>query len=140
LSGLAKDLGQPHDRHRAGGDDVGQDLGRAAHAGEIPSTTSSTSNVIWFLQACIVGWLAERPRSPRQPPGIAEGLGFAVGGVNEVRMDRAEIVSKFVEGFGTDEYAGRHIRHAVSGIEVLNRRSAARRVSLAEDFLEVAVK
>ena len=29
LGGLAEDLGQPHDRHRAGGDDVGQDLTRA---------------------------------------------------------------------------------------------------------------
>ena len=33
-----------------------------------------------------------------------EGLGLAVGGVNEVRMGRAEIASKFVEGFGADEY------------------------------------
>ena len=29
MSGLAKDLGQAHDRDRAGRDDVGQDLSRA---------------------------------------------------------------------------------------------------------------
>jgi len=68
------------------------------------------------IQACIVGRLAARPRSPRQPPGIVEGLGLAVGGVNEVRMGRAEIASKLVEGFGADEYAGWRIQHAVFGI------------------------
>jgi hypothetical protein len=56
-------------------------------------------------------------------------------------MRRAEIASKFVEGFGADEYAGRRIQHAVFGMEVLNRYSAAaRRITLAEDFLKVAVK
>ena len=92
------------------------------------------------IQACIVGRLAARPRSPRQPPGIVEGLGLAVGGVNEVRMGRPEIASKLVEGFGADEYAGRRIQHAVFGVEALNRCSAARRITLAEDFLKVAVK
>src|SRR5271170_1328059 len=92
------------------------------------------------IQACIVGRLSARPRSPRQPPGIVEGLGLTVGSVNEVRMGRAEIASKFVEDFGADEYSGRRIQHAVFGIEVLNRCSAARRITLAEDFLKVAVK
>ena len=92
------------------------------------------------IQACIVGRLAARPRSPRQPPGIVEGLGLAVGGVNEVRMGRPEIASKLVEGFGADEYAGWRIQHAVFGVEALNRCSAARRITLAEDFLKVAVK
>ena len=79
-------------------------------------------------------------RSANEATAIASGLGLAVRGVNEVRVGRAEIASKFVEGFEADEYAGRHIQHAVFGIEVLNRCSAARRITLAEDFLEVAVK
>jgi hypothetical protein len=69
-----------------------------------------------------------------------EGLGLAVGSVNEVRMGRAEIASKFVEGFGADEYAGRRIQHAVFGIEVLNRCSAARRITLAEDLLKITLE
>jgi hypothetical protein len=54
------------------------------------------------------------------------------GGVNKVRMGRAEIASKFVEGFGADEYAGWRIQHAVFGVEALNRCSAARRITLAK--------
>jgi len=92
------------------------------------------------IQARVVGRLVARPRSPSQTTGIVQGLGLAVRGVNEVRVGRAEIASKFVEGFEADEYAGRHIQHAVFGIEVLNRCSAARRITLAEDFLQVAVK
>ena len=57
-----------------------------------------------------------------------------------MRMGRAEIASKLVEGFGADEYAGWRIQHAVFGVEALNRCSAARRITLAEDFLKVAVK
>ena len=67
------------------------------------------------IQACIVGRLAARPRSPRQPPGIVEGLGLAMGGVNEVRMGRAEIASKLVEGFGADEYLRTSKRMGWSG-------------------------
>jgi hypothetical protein len=33
-------------------------------------------------------------------------LGLAARGVNEVRVGRPEIASKFVERFGADEYAG----------------------------------
>src|SRR5690242_19195301 len=55
-------------------------------------------------------------------------------------MGRAEIASKFVEGFEADEYAGWRIQHAVFGIEALNRCSAARRITLAEDFLKVAME
>ena len=69
-----------------------------------------------------------------------EGLRLAVGDVNEVRVGRAKIASKFVEGFGADEYAGWRIQYAVFGIEALNRCSAARHITLAEDFLKVAVK
>ena len=92
------------------------------------------------IQARVVGRLVARPRSPSQTTGIVQGLGLAVRGVNEVRVGRAEIASKFVEGFEADEYAGRHIQHTVFGIEVLNRCSAARHITLAEDFLKVAVK
>ena len=92
------------------------------------------------IQARVVGRLVARPRSPSQTTGIVQGLGLAVRGVNEARVGRAEIASKFVEGFEAYEYAGRHIQHAVFGIEVLNRCSAARRITLAEDFLKVAVR
>src|ERR1700730_15569317 len=92
------------------------------------------------IHARVVGRLVARPRSPIQTNGIVQGLGLAVRGVNEVRVVRAEIASKFVEGFEAYEYAGRRIQHAVFGIEVLNRYSAARRITLAEDVLKVAVK
>src|SRR6266446_3979283 len=92
------------------------------------------------IQARIVGRLAAHPRSPSETPGIVEGLGLAMRGVNEVRVGGAEIASEFVEGFGADEFAGWRIQHTVFGIEVLNRCSAARRITLAEDFLKVAVK
>jgi hypothetical protein len=37
-------------------------------------------------------------------------------------------------------YAGRGIQHAVLGVELRDRCSAARRITLAEDFLEVPVE
>ena len=61
-------------------------------------------------------------------------------GVNKVRVGRPEIASKFVEGFGADEYAGRRIQYAVLGIEFPNRCSAARCIALTEDFLKVTMK
>jgi hypothetical protein len=69
-----------------------------------------------------------------------ECLGLALRGVNEVRVCRAEIASKFVEGIGADEYAGRRIQHAVFGVEFRNRCSAARCVALAENLLKVTVE
>jgi hypothetical protein len=69
-----------------------------------------------------------------------EGLGLAIRGVNEVRVGRAEIARKFVEGFAPDQHAGRRIQHAVVGEEFRNRRSATRRIALAEDFLKVAME
>src|SRR5438045_9578375 len=61
-------------------------------------------------------------------------------GVDEVRVGRPEIASKFVERFGADEEAGRRVQHAVFGIEVLDRCSAARRAALAKDLLKIALK
>jgi len=61
-------------------------------------------------------------------------------GVNEVRVGCAEIASKFVEGFGADEYAGRRIQHAVFGVEFPDRCSTARRVALAKDLLKVTME
>src|SRR5437870_13142609 len=51
------------------------------------------------IQARVVGRLVARPRSPSQTTGIVQGLGLAVRGVNEARVGRAEIASKFGEGF-----------------------------------------
>jgi hypothetical protein len=92
------------------------------------------------IQARVVGRLAARSRPPSETPGIVESLGGALRCVNEVRVGRAEIVSKFVEGSAPDEYAGRHIQYAVFGVELLNRCSAARCVALTEDFLKVTMK
>ena len=61
-------------------------------------------------------------------------------GIGEVRVGRAEISSKFVEGFTPDERAGRHVQHAVFGIEFIDRRAAATCVALAEDILKVAMQ
>jgi hypothetical protein len=70
-----------------------------------------------------------------------QGLSLAARGVNEVRVRRAEIASKFIEGFRADEYAGRRIQHAVFHVELLNRGSAAaRRITLAEDLLKITVE
>jgi hypothetical protein len=69
-----------------------------------------------------------------------ERLGLTMRGVDEVRVGRPEIVSKFVERFGADEYAGRRVQHAVFGIEVLDRCSAARRITLAEDLLKITLE
>ena len=55
-------------------------------------------------------------------------------------MGRPEIASKFVESFGADEYAGRHIQHAVFGVEFLDRCSAADRITLTEDLLKVTME
>ena len=60
--------------------------------------------------------------------------------MSEVRVGRAEISSKFVEGFTPDERAGRHVQHAVFGIEFIDRRAAATCVALAEDILKVAMQ
>ena len=57
-----------------------------------------------------------------------------------MRMGRAEIASKFVEGFRANEHAGRRIQHAVFGIEFSNRCSAARRITLAEDLLKITIE
>ena len=77
---------------------------------------------------------------PSRTPGVVEGLGLALRGVNEVRVGCAEIASKFAEGFGADEYAGRCIQHAVFSVEFLDRCSTARRVALAKDLLKIALK
>jgi hypothetical protein len=69
-----------------------------------------------------------------------EGLGLAMRDVNEVRVGCAEIASKFVEGFGADEYAGWRLEHAVFGVEFLDRCSTARRIALAKDLLKIALK
>jgi hypothetical protein len=81
-----------------------------------------------------------RAGTPSQTTGIVEGLRLAMRGVNEVRVSRAEIARKLVEGFAPYERAGRHIQHAVFGIEFVDRGAAAGRVALAEDLLKVAMK
>jgi hypothetical protein len=67
-------------------------------------------------------------------------LGLAARGVNEVRVGRPEIASKSVERFGADEYARRRVQHAVFGVEVLDRCSAADRITLTEDLLKVTME
>src|ERR1700741_703517 len=92
------------------------------------------------IQACIVGRLVARPRSPRQTPGIVKRLGLAPRGVNEVWVGRPEIASKSVERFGADKYARRRVQHAVFGVEVLDRCSATDRITLTEDLLKVTME
>ena len=57
-----------------------------------------------------------------------------------MRMRRAEIAGKFVERFAPIESAVWNFEHAVFGIELVDRRAAARRVSFAEDLLKVPLK
>jgi hypothetical protein len=71
----------------------------------LPSRTMITS------KTRVVGRLAARAGTPGQTTGIMEeGLKLAVRCVSQVRAGRAEIASKFVEGFTPDERAGRHIQ------------------------------
>jgi hypothetical protein len=53
-----------------------------------------------------------------------------------LRADRQQIC-RALRG---DEYAGGRIQHAVFGIEALDRCSAARRITLAEDLLKVTLE
>jgi hypothetical protein len=55
-------------------------------------------------------------------------------------MRRSKIAGELVQCVVTDKSAGRRVQHAVFGIEALDRCSAARRITLAEDFLKVAAK
>ncbi|MGH8760065.1 MAG: hypothetical protein ACREVW_11225 [Burkholderiales bacterium] len=61
-------------------------------------------------------------------------------GVSKMRVSRAEITGKFVEGFTPDKYAWWHIQRTVFSKELVDRRAPASRVSLAENFLQVAMK
>ena len=67
-------------------------------------------------------------------------LRLAARSVNEVRVDCAEITSKFVEGFAAHEYSGRHVQHAVFGVQFIDCCAAAARITLAEDLLKIAMK
>jgi hypothetical protein len=58
----------------------------------------------------------------------------------KVGMRRAEIAGKFVERFAPSESAVWNFEHAVFGIELVDRRAAAHRVSFAEDLLKVPLK
>ena len=55
----------------------------------------------------VVGRFAARAGTPSQTTGIVEGLRFAVRRIDEVRVGRAEIASKFIDGFAPDERSGR---------------------------------
>jgi hypothetical protein len=88
-------------------------------------------------------YLGGSPRGPdphASRPALWRVWATPVGGVNEVRMGRAQIARKFAEGFGANEHAGRRIQHAVFSVEFLNCCSAARRVALTKDFLKVAAE
>src|SRR5262245_4365733 len=73
------------------------------------------------IQARVVGRLTARVGTPNQTTGIVESLRLATRGVNEVRVSPAEIARKLVEDFAPYEPAGRHIQHAVFGIEFVDR-------------------
>jgi hypothetical protein len=55
-------------------------------------------------------------------------------------VSRTKITGKIVKGFTPDELAWRHLELAIFGIEFIDCRTAARRVTLAEDLLKVAMK
>ena len=69
-----------------------------------------------------------------------EGLGFAERGVMKVWMHRAEIACTFVESITPHEFAGWDFEYAVFGIEFVDRRAPARRVSLAEHLLKITME
>ena len=79
-------------------------------------------------------------RREHETPGVVEGLGLAMRGVNEVRVGCAEIASKFVESITPDECARGNVQHAVFGIKLVDRRAPTRRVPLAENLLKVTMK
>jgi hypothetical protein len=56
-----------------------------------------------------------------------------------MRVSRAQVSRKLVQGVAPNEDAGRRVEDAVIGVELADRRTTAGGVAFSENLLEVAV-
>jgi hypothetical protein len=56
-----------------------------------------------------------------------------------MRVSRAQVSRKLVQGVAPNEDAGRRVEDAVIGVELADRRTTAASIAFAENLLEVAV-
>ena len=68
-----------------------------------------------------------------------ERLRLAARCVRKVRVSRTQVSCELVQGVAPDENAGRRIKDAVVGVELVDRRTTAGGVAFSENLLEVAV-
>jgi hypothetical protein len=68
-----------------------------------------------------------------------ERLGLAVRRIREARVSRTQVSCELVQGVAPDENAGRRIKDAVVGVELVDRRTTTGGVAFSENLLEVAV-
>jgi hypothetical protein len=66
-------------------------------------------------------------------------LRLAAWRVDKIRVSRSQVSRKLVQGVAPDENAGRRIKDAVVGVELLDGRTTTSGVAFAENLLEVAV-
>jgi hypothetical protein len=59
--------------------------------------------------------------------------------VDKMRVSRAQVSRKLVQGVAPNENAGRRVEDAVIGVEFPDRRTTAGGVAFTENLLEVAV-
>jgi hypothetical protein len=59
--------------------------------------------------------------------------------VDKMRVSRAQVSRKLVQGVAPNEHAGRRVEDAVIGVELADRRTTAASIAFAENLLEVAV-
>ena len=68
-----------------------------------------------------------------------ERLRLAPWRVDKMRVSRAQVSRKLVQGVAPNKDAGRRVEDTVVGVEFADRRTTAGGVAFAENLLEVAV-
>jgi hypothetical protein len=68
-----------------------------------------------------------------------ERLRLAPWRVNKMRVSRAQVSRKLIQGVAPNENARRRVEDAIIGVELSDGRTTARRVAFSENLLEVAV-
>ena len=68
-----------------------------------------------------------------------ERLRLAPWRVDKMRVSRAQVSRKLVQGVAPNEDAGRRVEDAVIGVELVDSRATTGGVAFSENLLEVAV-
>jgi hypothetical protein len=68
-----------------------------------------------------------------------ERLRLAPWRVDKMRVSRAQVSRKLVQGVAPNEDAGRRVEDAVIGVELADRRTTAASIAFAENLVAVAV-